>query len=58
MAANPLIFKDAEKARDAILGSQKKEISNLYKTLADELGEKQNIIRTNPPQVIQEQTDK
>ena len=40
MAANPLIFKDAEKARDAILGSQKKEISNLYKTWADELGEK------------------
>ena len=30
MAANKLILKDAEKARDAILDSQKKEIAKLY----------------------------
>lgn len=39
MAANKLIFKDAEKARDAILDSQKKEIENLYKDWAKEVGE-------------------
>ena len=40
MAANPLIFKDAEKARDSILDSQKKEIADLYEKWANEIGEK------------------
>ncbi len=40
MAANKLIFKNAEKARDAITASQKKEIEKLYKNWADEIGEK------------------
>lgn len=40
MAANPLIFKDSEKVRDAITKSQKKEIANLYTKWADELNEK------------------
>lgn len=35
-----LIFKDAEKARDAIMASQKKEIAKLYKDWADEIGER------------------
>lgn len=37
---NGLIFKDAEKARDSIVESQKKEISKLYSDWADEIGEK------------------
>ncbi len=40
MAGNSLIFMDAEKARDAILDSQKKEIAALYDKWADEIGEK------------------
>lgn len=39
MASNPLIFKDAEQARDAILASQKQEIAALYNQWADEIGE-------------------
>lgn len=35
-----LIFKDAEKARDAILVSQKQEIAKLYEDWADEIGER------------------
>jgi hypothetical protein len=42
MPANPLIFKDAEKARDALLVSQKKEIAALYQQWADEIGERAN----------------
>ena len=38
--ANKLIFKDAEKARDAITISQSKEIKNLYLEWAQEIGEK------------------
>lgn len=33
-----LIFQDAEKARDAIMASQKKEIAQLYNDWADEVG--------------------
>lgn len=40
MAANKLIFRDAEKARDAIMVSQKKEIAKLYQDWADEIGER------------------
>lgn len=40
MAGNSLIFKDAEKARDVILSSQKKEIAALYDKWADEIGER------------------
>ena len=35
-----LIFKNAETARDAIVASQQKEIAELYKKWADEIGEK------------------
>ena len=38
--ANKLIFKDAEKARDAITASQSKEIAKLYNEWADEIGER------------------
>lgn len=38
MAANPLIFKNAEKVRDSITESQKKEIIKLYDNWADEIG--------------------
>lgn len=38
--ADKLIFKDAEKARDAIMASQKKEIAALYESWADEIGER------------------
>lgn len=40
MAANPLIFADAEKARDAITAAQMKEIEKLYDQWADEIGER------------------
>lgn len=38
--ADKLIFKDAEKARDAIMASQKEEIAKLYESWADEIGER------------------
>jgi len=38
--AKKLIFKNAEAARDAIMDSQKKEITNLYESWADEIGER------------------
>lgn len=38
MAINKLIFKDAEKVRDSITESQKKEIAKLYEGWADEIG--------------------
>lgn len=37
---NKLIFANAEKARDAIVESQKKEIAALYQQWADEIGER------------------
>ena len=40
MAKDPLIFKDAEKARNAITQQQKVEILNLYQEWADEIGKK------------------
>lgn len=40
MAGNKLIFKDAEKVRNAIMASQKKEIAKLYENWADEIGER------------------
>lgn len=40
MSANPLIFADAEKARDAITAAQMKEIEKLYEEWADEIGER------------------
>lgn len=40
MAGNPLIFKDAEAAKNAIMDSQKKEIAALYEKWADEIGKK------------------
>lgn len=40
MAKDPLIFKDAEKARDAITQQQKAEISKTYQKWADEIGKK------------------
>lgn len=38
MAINPLIFKNAEKVRDSITESQKKDIAKLYNDWADEVG--------------------
>lgn len=35
-----LIFKDAEKAKEAIMASQQKEIAKLYEDWADEIGER------------------
>lgn len=40
MAGNNLIFKDAEAAKNAIMDSQKKEITALYQSWADEIGER------------------
>ena len=40
MASNPLIFKDAEAVKNAIMDSQKKEIAKLYEDWADEIGER------------------
>lgn len=40
MAKDPLIFKDAEKARNAITQQQKAEIIKTYQKWADEIGEK------------------
>ena len=40
MAGNKLIFKNAEKVRNAIVASQKKEIAKLYEDWADEIGER------------------
>lgn len=37
---NPLIFKDSEAAKLAIMDSQKKEIAALYEKWADEIGER------------------
>lgn len=37
---NKLIFKDAEKARDAITKSQEKEIADLYQRWSDDVGER------------------
>lgn len=37
---NPLIFKDAEAAKNAIMDSQKKEIAALYEKWADEIGDR------------------
>ncbi len=37
---NPLIFKDSEAAKLAIMNSQKKEIAALYESWADEIGER------------------
>lgn len=36
----PLIFKDAEAARDAIMASQKKEIAKLYEDWAKDIGQR------------------
>ena len=43
-----LVFKDAEVARDAIMASQKKEIENLYKQWADEIGKRITPTRQLP----------
>lgn len=37
---NPLIFKNAETAKNAIMDSQKKEIAALYEKWADEIGDR------------------
>lgn len=40
MASGSLLFKDAEKARDAITASQQKEIQNLYSKWADDVADR------------------
>lgn len=60
MVANKLIFKDAEKARDAILDFQKKEIENLYKDWASELDERAKYYshKTAPSYAVYERQSK
>lgn len=58
MAANKLIFKDAEIARDAITESQKREIAQLYNDWADEIGQRANYYKrktTNSSWVSEQQ---
>jgi len=54
MAANALIFKDAELARDAISVAQKKEIENLYSKWADEIADKAKYYKnkTSPSSAV------
>lgn len=56
MAKDPLIFKDAEKARDAITQQQKAEIIETYQKWADEIGEKAKVYshKTAPSYAIAE----
>lgn len=56
MAKDPLIFKDAEKARDAITQQQKAEIIKTYQKWADEIGEKAKMYshKTAPSYAIAE----
>lgn len=53
---NPLIFKDAEKARDAITNAQKKKIAKLYEQWADEIGKTADKFgsKKNPSAVVSE----
>lgn len=56
MAKDPLVFKDAEKARDAITQQQKAEIIKTYQKWADEIGEKAKMYshKTAPSYAIAE----
>ena len=56
MAKDPLIFKDAEKARNAITQQQKAEILKTYQKWADEIGEKAKVYshKTAPSYAIAE----
>lgn len=56
MAKDPLVFKDAEKARDAITQQQKAEIIKTYQKWADEIGEKVKMYshKTAPSYAIAE----
>lgn len=56
MAKDPLIFKDAEKARNAITQQQKAEILKTYQKWADEIGEKAKMYshKTAPSYAIAE----
>ena len=51
-----LIFKDAEKAKAAIMKSQQKEIKDLYVKWADDIGKKAEMYatKTTPSSVLQE----
>lgn len=53
---NKLKMKDAEKARDAITASQKKEIAKLYEKWADEIKAKAEMFKhkTTPSSVVSE----
>lgn len=53
---NKLIFANAEKARDAIVESQKKEIAALYQQWADEIGERAKYYshKSTPSSVVSE----
>ena len=56
MAKDPLIFKDAEKARNAITQQQKAEILKTYQKWADEIGEKAKVYshKTAPSYAVAE----
>lgn len=48
MVSNPLLFKDAEEARDAILASQRWKLSALYSKWAQEIGEQAKKLSHQP----------
>lgn len=56
MAGNSLIFKDAEKARDAIMESQKKEIQKLYEDWSKEIMHKSSKYKltVNPSDAVKQ----
>lgn len=56
MPANKLIFKDAEKVRDAVQASQQKEIAALYEKWAKEIAQKANALASskNPSAPVSE----
>lgn len=54
MPANPLLFKDAEEARDAITKAQQIQIASLYEKWAKEIGKKaeEYAHKTTPSSVV------
>lgn len=54
MAANPLLFQEADVARNAITASQQKEIAKLYTEWAKQINKKAQkyALKTNPSSVV------
>lgn len=60
MPANKLLFQDAEKARDSVTKSQQRQIANLYRKWAEEIGKKaEEYARQDTPsaQVMERQME-